>query len=108
MSYKPEPFDCGIVNFVLCSFPTGQATITPAGMTIMPSSHLYGHAGLLQSPMPILSTTADTNGGQIVTAGIAPPTGYAGMYHLQCVPINCLQFVKCLCGFWNKALIVST
>ncbi|XP_065901277.1 recombining binding protein suppressor of hairless-like isoform X2 [Dysidea avara] len=58
-------------------FPTGQATITPAGMTIMPSSHLYGHTGLLQSPMPLLSTTADTNGGQIVTAGISPPTGYA-------------------------------
>ena len=71
-----------IVAFVilyLCSFPTGQATITPAGMTIMPSSHLYGHTSLLQSPMPLLSTTADTTGGQIITAGISPPTGYAGM-----------------------------
>jgi len=66
-------------NFVLCSFPTGQATITPAGMTIMPSSHLYGHTSLLQSPIPLLSTTADTTGGQIITAGISPPTGYAGM-----------------------------
>ena len=65
------------------SFPTGQ-TITPAGMAIMPTSHLYGHAGLIHSAMPILTTSTETSTGQLVTAGITPNPGYtAGNEYLM-------------------------
>lgn len=67
------------------SFPTGQ-TIAPAGMAIMPSSHLYGHAGLIHSAMPILATSTESSTGQLITAGIAPNPGYtAGNGYLMLV-----------------------
>lgn len=75
--------------FIMFSFPTGQ-TITPAGMAIMPSSHLYGHTGLIHSAMPILTTATETTNGQLITAGVSPAPGYtAGIVYNVHLVLEC-------------------
>jgi len=104
--YSPNIFDCGFY-FILknsVSFPTGQ-TITPTGMAIMPSSHLYGHTGLLHSAMPILTTATNTTGGHLITAGVAPThPGYTAGNNL-CVLFVIVQLK--LCKYDTQTLIIS-
>jgi len=80
------------------SFPTGQ-TITPTGMAIMPSNHLYGHTGLLHSAMPIFTTATNTTGGHLITAGVTPThPGYTAGNNV------CFVYQK-LCKYNTQTLI---